>query len=83
MTTRPLAHDVTPIAMNVSQRVRLLLTSVSISDFCITQPGVVAYLRTIAPNSSPWSMRWTSAWANWPGDDHDRHGSPALIDAPC
>lgn len=50
MSTRPLAEDVTPVAMNVSQRVRLLLTSVRVSDLRITQPDVVAYLRTIAPN---------------------------------
>lgn len=50
MTTRPLADDVTPIAMHVSQRVRTLLTSVRVSDLCITQPGIVTYLRTIAPD---------------------------------
>lgn len=50
MITRPSAEDVAPIAMNVSQRVRLLLTSVRVSDLCITQPAIVTYLRTIAPN---------------------------------
>jgi hypothetical protein len=50
MTTRRPADDVTPVATNVSQRVRLLATSVRVSDLCITQPGVVAYLRRMAPD---------------------------------
>ena len=50
MTTRLPADDVTPVAMNVSQRVRLLAASVRVSDLCITQPGIVAYLRGMAPD---------------------------------
>jgi hypothetical protein len=42
-------QDVTPLSQDVSQRIRLLTTSLRVSDLSITRPDVVAYFRTIAP----------------------------------
>ena len=50
MMSAPLDHDVSPVTESASQRLRLLSTSVRVSDVCLTRPSVVAYFRTIAPD---------------------------------
>jgi hypothetical protein len=43
-------HEVVPIAVNVVEHVSVRANSVRVSDLTIEQPGIVAYLRRIAPN---------------------------------
>ena len=50
MMPAPLRPDLTAVTDDVSQRLRLLTTSLRVSDLCITRPSVVAYFRTFEPD---------------------------------
>ena len=50
MMPAPHDPDIVAVTEHVSQRVRLLPTSLRVTDICVTRPSVVAYFRTIAPD---------------------------------
>jgi hypothetical protein len=49
MMPAPIRSDLTPLAEDVSKRIRLLSTSLRVSDVSFTRASVVAYFRTVAP----------------------------------
>ena len=48
MMPAPIRSDFTPLTEDVSQRIRLLSSSLRVSDVSFTRSTVVAYFRTIA-----------------------------------
>jgi hypothetical protein len=48
MMPAPIRSDFTPLTEDVSQRIRVLSSSLRVSDVSFTRSSVVAYFRTIA-----------------------------------
>jgi hypothetical protein len=49
MMPAPIRSEFAPLTEDVSQRIRLLSSSLRVSDVSFTQSSVVAYFRSIAP----------------------------------